>query len=85
MLNVVVLRQQAGAELSQHAQVRTTVRNLAGMRREVAKRKVEENGYVSYLGTYEAAPREVLDFRIEARPRGSGETPALRYRDRAGS
>ena len=82
VLNVVVLRKQGGSPRTVRADVRATARNLTGIENDIPMREVEQNGYISYVGSYRFAPREVVDFQIEARPRGSDTTLTLRYRDR---
>lgn len=83
VLNVVVLRGIAQQTIP--ARVNATARSLAGVRQDIAMREVRENGRVSYLGTYEVLPREVLDLEVRATPlapRASGSL-VLRYRERA--
>ena len=83
VLNVVVQRRGKAASGNVPAQVTAFARNLAGMEREVPMREAKApNGWVSYIGTYEFAPREVLDFIVTARPRGSQTELSLKFRDR---
>lgn len=84
VLNVVVLSEDRGGRKTLPAKVAASTRNLAGVRSDIDMREVRENDRVSYLGTYEFAPREVLDFKIEAWPAGSrAEQPlTLAYRER---
>ena len=84
VLNVVVLSDEGKAQKTLLAKVSAFTRNLAGVRTDIDLREVKENDRVSYMGTYEFAPREVLDFRIEARPAGiqMKEPLTLEYRER---
>lgn len=86
VLNVVVMRGSAREPVP--ARVSATARSLAGIRQEIGLREVRENGRVSYLGTYDVAPREVLDLEVKATPLASPApatppTLVLRYRERA--
>ena len=82
VLNVVVLRGSARETVP--AEVSATARSLAGVRQEIGLREVRENGRVSYLGSYDVLPREVVDFEVEARPLQAGKSPSLvlRWRER---
>ncbi|WP_442968698.1 DUF4426 domain-containing protein [Ramlibacter sp.] len=50
----------------------------------IEMREVREDGRISYVGTYDFLPREVIDFRITATPLDARLGPALSlaYRDR---
>ena len=82
VLNVLVERTDGGTRTNVPATVQASVTNLAGIRRNVEMRRVVGNGMVSYLGTFDFLPREVLDFRIVATPEGSAAPIELIYRDR---
>ena len=66
------------------AQVQAEAWSLSGVRQEIAMREVREDGRVSYVGTYDFLPREVIDFLITATPldRPAAQPLALAYRDR---
>lgn len=65
------------------ADVTAFTRNLAGMQVQVPMREARApNGMVSYVGGYDFAPREVLDFHVTARPRGESTELSLVFRDR---
>jgi hypothetical protein len=84
VLNVVVQRQD-GPAIGNNvpAQVHATARNLTGLDREIPLRAATApNGETSYVGTYDFASREVLDFRIRARPLDADTRLELRYRER---
>lgn len=81
VLNVVVLRGSARETVP--AEVSATARSLSGVRQEIGMREVRENGRISYLGSYDVLPREVMDLEVKARP--LAENPpalVLRYRER---
>lgn len=82
ILNVTVERREGPAPRTVQARVQATARNLAGVEREIPMKEVEQNGYVSYTGAYDFAPREVLDFRIRAQPQGASTVLNLTFRDR---
>lgn len=83
ILNVMVHKKGDAAGGNVEAEVQATARNLAGQERAVAMRPAKApNGQVSYIGTYEFASREVLDFRIRARPAGMQQPLELAYRER---
>ena len=82
LLNVVVSRKRGKGSQTVHADVHASVSGLTGKSREVPMKEVEENGFVSYMGSYEFAPREVLDYRVTARPGGRDPKLELKYRDR---
>ncbi len=64
------------------AQVKVTARNLTGHNREIGMQQTSANNYVSYTGSYEFVHGEVIDFTIEATPRGSDRRLTLGYRER---
>ena len=82
VLNVVVLRGSAGETVP--AEVSATARSLAGVRQEIGLREVRENGRISYLGSYDVLPREVIDLEVKARPLQAENSRALvlRWRER---
>lgn len=84
VLNVLLARSQGGTLRPMPAQVEAEAWSLSGVRQRLAMREVRENGRVSYLGTYDFLPREVIDFRITARPEDRPDVPALSlaFRDR---
>jgi hypothetical protein len=84
VLNVVVQRKADGATRNVPARIEVEARNTLGAPTPVEMREVVANGMVSYLGVYSFLPREVLDFRITAQPKGSDETVTLEFRDRLG-
>ena len=82
VFNVVLLR---GADRQPvPAKVTASSRNLAGMRSKILLREVREDEWVSYVGSFDFVPREVLDFVVEAQPAEGEQQPVLTlsYRDR---
>lgn len=83
VLNVLVQRTGDAPSENVQADVSAVARNLAGMERQIPMRPaIAENGMVSYLGTYEFLPREVLEFTVTARPRDTGIELSLKFEDR---
>lgn len=82
VLNVTVLRGPDGRTVP--AEVAASSVNLAGIRQDIEMREVRADGRVSYVGSYDFLPREVIDFEITARPlRPANSRPlSLKYRDR---
>lgn len=78
IVNATLMRD--GKTVPAHMEVEA--RNLAGMRRAIDMRETENNGYVSYTGTYEIARGEVLDFTVKARPASGAPVLTLHFRDR---
>lgn len=79
VLNVTVERGRENVT----ANVSAVARNLGGVQQEIPMREAKApNGMVSYVGAYEFAPREVLDFHVTARPRGHPTDLSLEFRDR---
>lgn len=75
VLNVVLLRGPKRDTVA--ADVTAMSRNLAGVRRTIDLKEVRENDRVSYVGSYEFLPTEVLDFEITAKPLGPQEARPL--------
>ena len=84
VLNVLVLRNGAEAGTPVAAKVTASMQNLAGVRRDISLREANENGRVSYVGSSEFLPREVIDFNITALPAGAEPDGLLKlsYRER---
>lgn len=83
VLNVLVLRRSGALDVPVAATVTASMQNLAGVRRDIALREVSENGRVSYIGSYEFLPREVIDFEVTAVPQGAQPASPLKlsYRE----
>ncbi len=84
VLNVVLLRGPKRETIA--AQVTASSRNLAGVRRQIDLKEVRENERVSYVGSYEFLPKEVIDFEITAKPLRPEQSRPLKlsYRERMG-
>lgn len=82
VLNVVLL--QGNARETVPAEVSATARSLSGVRQEIGLREVRENGRVTYLGSYDVLPREVVDLEVKAKPLQADkpQTLVLRWRER---
>lgn len=81
ILNVTVTKKGQSLQ-TVPAKVRAHAISLAGSKREIEMRETKVGEWVSYTGTFNFAPREVLDFKIFAEPLGSGEVLEMSYRER---
>ena len=71
LLNVSVLRGEAGkAGQPVAAQVKATARNLIGQQRDIPLREIREGSAIYYIGDFQVANREKLDFFLEVTPTG---------------
>lgn len=82
VLNVVVVRGESPARPTVPAKVDAHVTNLLGQSEKLEMRAIRENGGVSYLGTFDFTPRQVLRFNIEVTPEGSTKSTTLEFEDR---
>jgi hypothetical protein len=82
VLNVSIQRDPPGTVATVRAQVTAETTDLVGRTRSVELREVVENGGVSYTGSYDVLPRQVLDFHITALPEQHAIPIILRFRDR---
>jgi hypothetical protein len=79
---VVVLREIDDAQWPIAANVSATRTTLAGVQRDIALREVKAQGRVSYLGSFDFVPREVLDFEVTARIDPASPLLRLTFRER---
>lgn len=82
VLNVVLLRDVDGVSWPIRAAVSATRTTLAGVQRDIELRPVSDQGRVSYVGTFEFVPREVLDFKVTARIDPASPLLELSFRER---
>ncbi len=83
LLDVVVLKnKKQGVGSTVLADVEAHARTLAGMERPIDLRSASANGRTSYVGVFEHAAGEVLDFEIVAVPEGTDQKIVLRYQDK---
>ncbi|MBA3595892.1 MAG: DUF4426 domain-containing protein [Methylibium sp.] len=82
VLNLVVLERKDGRQMPVRAEVSATQRNLLGQTEAIEMREIEQNGRVSYLGTFGLAPLRNFSFTITARPVGGGEPMTIEFEDR---
>ena len=74
LLNLVVLDKRSGQQpAAVEAEVAVRYEGLVGHAEVVDMRAIEEDGYVSYLGTLDASSQRVFRLTIEAQPRGTNE------------
>lgn len=82
VLNVLVLKEVDGTQMPVAANVSVTRTTLAGVRRDIALKEVKAEGRVSYLGSFDIVPSEVLDISVTARVDPSSPELRLSYRER---
>ena len=82
VLDVVLEKTTGGHKVNVRATVQASATDLAGVRRSIEMRPAVDDGRISYVGTFDFLPREVLDFRIVATPEAGGAPITLAYRDR---
>ena len=82
ILNVVLEETTGRGRTNMRATIEASAVDLAGIRRPIEMRRAFDNGRVSYIGTFDFLPGEVLDFRIVATPEAGGDPITLTYRDR---
>lgn len=82
VLNVVVLRETDGVQWPIRASLSASRTTLSGVTRDIELREVQAQGRVSYVGTFEFVPREVLDFNVTARIDPASPLLQLSYRER---
>jgi len=82
IVNVTVLKNEAGIDKPVPARLQVQTLNLAGQRRDINMRPITAAGRISYLGVYEFVHGEVLDFTVTAQPENVGQPLDLTYRDR---
>ncbi|MGK2957394.1 MAG: DUF4426 domain-containing protein [Acidimicrobiales bacterium] len=83
VLNLVILeRKPGGRDVTMSAEVSVRQENLLGQSETIKMRAIEENGRVSYLGTFGFASRRTFRFAISARPVGSDQALTIKFEDR---
>lgn len=82
VLNVTVLKKEAGVERTVPAKVQVYARNLAEHRRDIDMRETVAGSFISYMGTYDFVHGETLDFTVSAQPEGSAKPLSMSFRDR---
>jgi hypothetical protein len=81
LITVTVMRPIMGTTGEPHtARVTGTASNLAGQTRDLNLREVQEGKAIYYLDTFRIRDEETLDFELEVRPDGSGETHSVSFR-----
>lgn len=82
VLNLVVLERRNGQQVTVSATVTASKHNLLGQNEEIVMLEVNENGRVSYLGTFGFDPLRNLRFTITAQPVDSVEPLRIDFEDR---
>ena len=75
LLNVSVIKEAAGTTgKSVPAQVEVDIVNIAGQRSAIPMRELKDKDAIYYLGEFPVHDQQTIEFEIEARPQGAGET-----------
>ena len=84
VLIVLVLRRSGKVTTPVTATVTALLHDLAGVPHHINMRKITQNGWITYMGTYDFLLREVIDFKVTALPDGAKPGPMLKlsYQER---
>ena len=83
VLNLAILeRKPDGRDVTVPAEVSVRQENLLGQSEAIKMRAIEENGSVSYLGTFGFASRRNFRFAISARPVASDKALTIKFEAR---
>jgi hypothetical protein len=82
ILNVVVMKEQDGKQVTVPAEITAITINLLRQTEPIEMRKVIENEHVSYIGSFAYQPLRNLRFVINALPQGGVDPIALEFEDR---
>lgn len=81
LLNITVLRNEAGGSRAIHARVEARARNLTGQARDIDLRAIEESDdAIYYIGVFRVNHMETYDFMVTVVPEGSAEPLELTFR-----
>jgi len=79
LLLVGVRRGPVHEETSLPARVDVRVRDLRGVRQDVAMREVRADGFIDYVGSVRVAPPDTLAFEVRVQREGAGTPHILRF------
>ena len=80
LLNLVILEKRPDQQsVTVPAEVKVQYENLVGHSEVIDMRAVEEDGYVSYIGTLDASTHRVYRLAIEAMPAGADEPLRMNF------
>jgi hypothetical protein len=85
VVNVVLLRRDgAGAYTTVPARVTVSMHTMSSYSSNIEMSEVRENGGISYLGSYEFLPRQMINFEVLAAPTEDAQQQPLTldYRER---
>lgn len=83
MLNLTVLKKQAGlAGKPVAAEVSASAVNMNNQLRNIEMRQIRDGDAIYYVGHFGVSHQEVMDFRIEVRPKDTERTYTLEFRQR---
>ncbi len=76
LLNLAVLRRQEGAlDQPARASIQVEAVNIAGQRRPIELREVQEQDAIYYIGSFRIANEERIRFAVTLRPEGESGPP----------
>ena len=79
LLLVGVRRGPLHDETSLPARVRVRVRDLRGVRQDVAMREIRVDGFIDYVGSVRVAPPDTLAFEVAVQREGADAPDVLRF------
>lgn len=79
MLNVAVLKKEGDQTLPVTAELTTSASNLAGQRRDLEMRLIEEQDARYYIGTVRVSDEEILRFNVRVMPEGRSEPIEIQF------
>ncbi len=81
LINIAVLRKgDEDMDEPARASVQVQSRNLAGQRRDIEMREVEDQGAIYYIGSFRIADEETLNFQVEVQPEGEARPSEFSFR-----
>ena len=72
---------KSGGAASVPAKVSVHARDMAGRTQEIKVTQERDNGYLSYMGTYQRLPKQTYAFDVTATPQGTSHPLELHYQD----
>jgi len=82
LLNVTVLKNDAGTGVALAAEIRVEARDLVGAKTEIVLRKVQEKDSVYYIGTFRVTHEDLWRFKLSAIPEGSSQALEINWEQR---
>lgn len=80
MLNIVVQRKTAKGATGVKAEVTGTGSNLNGQLKHLVFREISEEGVTYYISEFRVTNKEMINFKIDVKPEGSGKSHQLEFK-----